>query len=74
MTIKPDHVLASGALPPGFPPTPAGDVNRHVFTYLDGGLYDNTPLAQVIHALEGAREDEIAKSTLACRELVSEKQ
>lgn len=52
MTIEPDHVLASGALPPGFTAAAARDVHGHTYTYWDGGLYNNTPLAQVIHALE----------------------
>ncbi len=41
--IEPAHVLASGALPPGFPPlTIDGEV------YLDGGIASNTPLAYVL--------------------------
>lgn len=56
MTIEPDHVLASGALPPGFPPTAARDVHGNTYTYWDGGLYDNTPLAPVIHALQNDKE------------------
>ncbi|MES2160689.1 MAG: patatin-like phospholipase family protein [Pseudomonadota bacterium] len=38
-----DHVRASGALPPGFPPVRIdGDL------YWDGGLYSNTPLETVL--------------------------
>ncbi|HEY8605757.1 MAG TPA: patatin-like phospholipase family protein [Noviherbaspirillum sp.] len=37
------HVMASGALPPGFPPVRVdGDL------YWDGGLYSNTPLEMVL--------------------------
>lgn len=41
--ITPDHVLASGSLPPGFPWTTVG--GRH---YWDGGLVSNSPLDQVV--------------------------
>jgi len=37
-TIGPEHIMASAALPPGFP---RGDRGRH---YWDGGLVSNTPL------------------------------
>jgi NTE family protein len=38
-----DHVMASGALPPGFPYITVGD--KH---YWDGGVLSNTPLWQVL--------------------------
>lgn len=38
-----DHVLASGSLPPSFPATPVEET-----LYWDGGLFDNTPLGEVI--------------------------
>ncbi len=41
--ITPDHILASGSLPPGFPWTTIG--GKH---YWDGGLVSNSPLDQVI--------------------------
>jgi NTE family protein len=37
------HIMASGALPPGFPPVRIGDE-----LYWDGGLYSNTPLETVL--------------------------
>ena len=43
MTIRPEHVMASGALPPGFPP-----VEIDGEAYWDGGLVSNTPLQYVI--------------------------
>jgi NTE family protein len=43
--ITAEHVMASGALPPGFPPVRIGDEY-----YWDGGLYSNTPLQYVIDA------------------------
>ncbi len=46
--ITPDHVLASGSLPPGFPPT----LIDHSY-YMDGGLFDNTPMSPVIEGLDG---------------------
>ncbi|MBB3571343.1 patatin-like phospholipase family protein [Rhizobium sp. BK491] len=41
--IGPEHVMASGALPPGFPAVKIG--NEH---YWDGGLVSNTPLSYVL--------------------------
>jgi NTE family protein len=38
-TIIPEHIMASGALPPGFP---AVEIDGHM--YWDGGIYSNTPL------------------------------
>lgn len=38
-----DHIMASGALPPGFPP-----VRIDGELYWDGGLYSNTPLETVL--------------------------
>lgn len=44
--ITPEHVMASGALPPGFPAIKIGDEY-----YWDGGIYANTPLVTVLDAL-----------------------
>ncbi len=49
-TITPDHIMASGALPPGFPPIRIG----HDY-YWDGGLVSNTPLQYVIEAADRTR-------------------
>lgn len=38
-TITPEHIMASGALPPGFPPVQIGDDY-----FWDGGLISNTPM------------------------------
>ena len=46
-----DHVLASGSLPPGFPMTAIGDS-----LYWDGGLFDNTPLSQLMGLIPNAEE------------------
>lgn len=43
MTIGPEHALASGSLPPGFPATKIGSN-----LYWDGGCVSNTPLDAVI--------------------------
>jgi NTE family protein len=43
MIIRPEHVLASGALPPGFPPI---EIDGEY--YWDGGLVSNTPLQYVL--------------------------
>ncbi|WP_102107637.1 DUF3734 domain-containing protein [Oceaniglobus roseus] len=45
-TIGPEHVMASGALPPGFPP-----VAIDGRLYWDGGLVSNTPLQYVMDNL-----------------------
>ncbi len=42
-TIGPEHIMASGALPPGFPP-----VEIEGEHYWDGGLVSNTPLQWVV--------------------------
>ncbi|WP_066555769.1 patatin-like phospholipase family protein [Croceicoccus bisphenolivorans] len=42
-TIGPEHIMASGALPPGFPP-----VFIDGEPYWDGGLVSNTPLQYVL--------------------------
>ncbi len=43
MEITPDHIMASGALPPGFP---AVEIDGEF--YWDGGLISNTPLQWVV--------------------------
>jgi len=49
--IGPEHIMASGALPPGFPP-----VKIQGEWYWDGGLVSNTPLEYV---LETDHEDDL---------------
>lgn len=44
MTLE--HILASGSLPPSFPATQVGKAS-----YWDGGLFDNTPLGEVLSRL-----------------------
>ena len=51
--IRPDHVIASGSLPPGFPPTEIE--GEH---YWDGGLVSNTPLEWVLDSRP--RQDTLA--------------
>jgi NTE family protein len=41
--IRPEHVMASGALPPGFPP-----IEIDGEQYWDGGLFSNTPLQYMV--------------------------
>src|SRR5690242_13752329 len=41
--IRPEHVMASGALPPGFPPIEIGGE-----LFWDGGLFSNTPLQYMV--------------------------
>lgn len=43
MTIRPEHVMASGALPPAFPP-----IEIDGEQYWDGGLFSNTPLQYMV--------------------------
>ena len=42
-TLGPDHILASGALPPAFPAVRIGDD-----PYWDGGIFSNTPVEAVL--------------------------
>lgn len=49
--LKPEHVLASGALPPGLPPVRIGDDY-----YWDGGLVSNTPLQYVLDETSAPRK------------------
>jgi len=44
-TIGPEHIMASGALPPAFPP-----VTIDGESYWDGGIVSNTPLQYVLDA------------------------
>lgn len=48
-----EHILASGALPPAFPPVQIGDK-----AYWDGGLVSNTPLEHILG--EWPRQDTLA--------------
>ncbi len=43
IAIRPEHVMASGALPPGFPPV---EIDGEY--YWDGGLVSNTPLDYLV--------------------------
>jgi NTE family protein len=43
IVIRPEHIMASGALPPGSPPVEID--GEH---YWDGGLFSNTPLGYVL--------------------------
>jgi NTE family protein len=52
-TIGPEHVMASGSLPPGFP---AVEIEGEY--YWDGGLISNTPLQWVVDY--GPRQDTLA--------------
>jgi len=67
--IRAEHIMASGALPPGFPavaieepgprdPGRAGSAPRRVRWFWDGGLVSNTPLSQVLDDLP--RRDTLA--------------
>jgi NTE family protein len=51
--IRPEHVMASGSLPPGFP---AIEIDGEL--YWDGGLVSNTPLQWVVE--QGPRQDTLA--------------
>jgi NTE family protein len=51
VVLAPDHILASGSLPPGFPMTVIDGV-----PYWDGGLFDNTPIEPLLDLLT---EDEL---------------
>jgi NTE family protein len=46
--LTPEHVMASGALPPGFPPVQIGDA-----FFWDGGIVSNSPLWYVLDESPG---------------------
>ena len=46
--LGPQHIMASAALPPGFPA-----VEVHGRSYWDGGLVSNTPLSHIVENLSG---------------------
>lgn len=52
--IGPEHIMASGALPPGFGAVAVGER-----WYWDGGLVSNTPLAHVMRHLKGDAEQAV---------------
>ncbi|QDG79003.1 patatin-like phospholipase family protein [Labrenzia sp. PHM005] len=45
-TLTPEHIMASGALPPSFPPI---EIDGQF--YWDGGIYDNTPIQSLVRIL-----------------------
>ncbi|MCG3863566.1 MULTISPECIES: patatin-like phospholipase family protein [unclassified Photobacterium] len=51
-TINVEHVMASGAMPPGFPPI---EIDGHF--YVDGGLYSNTPIISTLDRILGCKID-----------------
>jgi NTE family protein len=54
ITLTPDHILASGSLPPGFPMTVIEGV-----AYWDGGLFDNTPIEALLDLLVDPEIDQL---------------
>lgn len=52
--IGPEHVMASGALPPGFAAVQVGER-----WYWDGGVVSNTPLSHVMRNLHGAADQPV---------------
>ena len=48
MTLAPEHIMASGALPPGFPMVQVGSEY-----FWDGALISNTPLAHLLLNIDG---------------------
>jgi NTE family protein len=51
-TIIPEHIMASGALPPGFPPV---EIDGKL--YWDGGIVSNTPLQYILDNGSLPRDD-----------------
>jgi NTE family protein len=52
--ITPDHVIASGALPPGFPMALVDGRS-----YWDGGVFDNTPMAPMLDLLDDRKAQDV---------------
>ena len=53
--LMPEHILASGSLPPQFPWTEIGD-DKELSYYWDGGIIDNTPLGDALGAFTAGDE------------------
>jgi NTE family protein len=58
-TIRPEHIMASGALPPGFPPVVIDDC-----AYWDGGLFSNTPIDALLNILTEEEYDTLPIFTI----------
>lgn len=58
-TLTPAHIMASGALPPGFPPVTIDDC-----AYWDGGLFSNTPLDALLNMLHPEEIDSLPIFTI----------
>jgi len=58
-TLTPAHIMASGALPPGFPPVTIDDC-----AYWDGGLFSNTPLDALLNMLQPDEIDSLPIFTI----------
>ena len=58
-TLTPAHIMASGALPPGFPPVTIDDC-----AYWDGGLFSNTPLDALLNMLHPDEIDSLPIFTI----------
>lgn len=58
-TITPAHIMASGALPPGFPAVRIDDC-----AYWDGGLFSNTPIDALLNLLEPDEIDSLPIFTI----------
>ena len=52
--ITPDHIIASGALPPGFPMAMIDGRS-----YWDGGVFDNTPMAPMLELLDDRQAENV---------------
>lgn len=52
--ITPAHIMASGALPPGFPAVKIDDMY-----YWDGGMFSNTPIDAMLNLLEPEELDKL---------------
>jgi NTE family protein len=57
--ITPEHIMASGALPPGFPAVRIDDC-----AYWDGGLFSNTPIDALLNMLEPDEIDHLPIFTI----------
>jgi predicted acylesterase/phospholipase RssA len=57
--IMPAHIMASGALPPGFPPVVIDDC-----AYWDGGLFSNTPIDALLNMLQPDEIDSLPIFTI----------
>ena len=68
IAIRPEHVMASGSLPPGFPPI---EIDGEY--YWDGGLVSNTPLQYVLDFYAAPQPSHFSGGRVPCARPAADK-